>query len=1001
MVLMRYLLVCVLVLFAGSTTPSFSQFGKNKMQYDSFEWKYITTDHFDVYFHQGGEYLARYAGVVAERALADFQKELRFSITERITFIVYNSHNGFEQTNVVYSFLSEGVGGVTELFKNRVVVPFQGDWAQYEHVIEHELVHAVLNDMFYGGSIQNAIVNQIQVELPLWMNEGLAEYLSAKGLDTETDMFIRDMAMNENLPEPNEMNGYLAYRGGQTVYWYIADTYGPSKVGELINNVLATGRVNAAFEETFGMTLKEFTAEFKADLKKYYYPDITTYERLKDIAERLTDHEEDGGFYNTSPEISPDGKKAIFISDRGLFFGLYVMDLDNPKEVREVLSSGRANDFEELNFLTPGISWAPDSRRIAVSAKAGGNDALFVVDTESGDEEKYDLGFKSMNSVTWSPDGRYIAFSATVNEQPDLFLFEVESEKVTRLTNDIFSETIPKWNVESSGVFFVSDRGDELSVGRINGDNFEMWNYDVDVSDIYFLSLGARDAERLTFTPEAVETSIAVLPTGDDIWFSSDESGISNIYQLNIASGNIVGKTNALNGVKQIELSNDGSTLLFSSQDDLGYDLYRIDNPLTTLKDVTPVPTTFVKQRNSSSKSAAVQPNSNVNLGGMRMSVNPNTTTSQSASSSSSLDNADFPVYDYKIHFTQDLMTGNVGMNTFYGVQGVQGQIQMLFSDMLGDHQLYFGAYMLTSLDNSNFYLSYNYLPNRVDYSFAAFHSATYVTEGTSLFGPRKKYRYLGAEAQARYPFSKYSRAELQMSVVHTSSENVDTPGIGDETSTHLAPSLGWVYDDVLFGWTGGFEGTRLYVKFDGTPKLGNGDLDIGFGRISTDIRKYFHIGSGFVVASRLFGGTSFGANPPKFFLGGEQGWLNREFFANELPYETATELYFMKPVYPLRGFAVNQIRGENVLSGNVEFRLPLFFLLFADVGAAWTDSFDMDAVTYDQDLNEVPRDFVWSTGVGIRLFPIGLPLKIDVAWPNRFGHFGKPCWLFSLGQDF
>ncbi len=809
--------------------------------------------------------------------------------------------------------------------------------------------------------------------------------------------------MNEKLPEPEEMNGYLAYRGGQTVYWYIADTYGPSKVGELINNVLAAGTLESAFKNTFGMGLDEFTEEFKSDLKRYYYPDINTYSRLKDIAQRLTNHEEDGAFYNTSPEISPDGKKAVFISDREMFFGLFVMNLDNPEEITQVLSSGRANDFEELNFLTPGISWAPDSRRIAVSAKAGGNDALFIVDVESGDEEKYDLGFRFMNSVSWSPDGRYIAFSATVNEQPDLFLFEVATERVTRLTNDVFSETIPKWNEASSGLYFVSDRGDQLQVTTTTAENFDMWNYNVDVSDIYFLEIGAVEAERLTNSPEAVETSIAIVPGGDEIWFSSDESGISNIYSLTLSTGSIVGKTNALNGVKQIELSNDGSILLFSSQDDMGFDLYRIDQPLTTLTDVVPVPTTFVKTRNASANTTpATTPNSNVQLGGMRLSVTPNTNSNNSTSiANSEFSDADFPVYDYKIHFTQDLITGNVGMNTFYGVQGVQGQFQMLFSDMLGDHQMYFSAYMLTSLDNSNFYLAYNYLPNRIDYSFAAFHSATYVTEGTSLFGPRKKYRYVGGEASARYPFSKYSRAELNMSLVHTMSEDINSPDLPSESATHIAPSIGYVYDDVLFGWTGGFEGTRMYVRFDGTPRLGNGDLDIGFGRLSTDIRKYFHLGSGFVVASRLFGGTTFGSNPPVFFLGGEQGWLNREFFANELPYNNATELYFMKAVHPLRGWDINQLRGENVVSGNIELRLPLFFLLFADAGAAWNEEFDIDATTPDRDFKPVPRDFVWSTGVGIRLFPIGLPLKIDVAWPNAFGHFGKPRWLISLGQDF
>ena len=55
---------------------------------------------------------------------------------------------------MLFRNMEEGVGGVTELFKNRVVVPFEGNYKQFRHVIHHELVHAVINEMFYGGSIQ-------------------------------------------------------------------------------------------------------------------------------------------------------------------------------------------------------------------------------------------------------------------------------------------------------------------------------------------------------------------------------------------------------------------------------------------------------------------------------------------------------------------------------------------------------------------------------------------------------------------------------------------------------------------------------------------------------------------------------------------------------------------------------------------------------------------------------------------------------------------------------
>ncbi|MCK7523337.1 MAG: hypothetical protein MZV64_39630 [Ignavibacteriales bacterium] len=75
--------------------------------------------------------------------------------------------------------------------RTELLVQFTGSYKQYRHLIHHELVHAVMNDMFYGGSIQNIISNNITLQFPLWFSEGLAEY-EALGWDVDTDMFIRD-----------------------------------------------------------------------------------------------------------------------------------------------------------------------------------------------------------------------------------------------------------------------------------------------------------------------------------------------------------------------------------------------------------------------------------------------------------------------------------------------------------------------------------------------------------------------------------------------------------------------------------------------------------------------------------------------------------------------------------------------------------------------------------------------------------------------------------------
>jgi len=148
-------LLCVLttssVSIYAQLIGGYASFGKNKKQYEKFNWRYISSSNFDVYFHgKKPENLATYAAREAEEALTIIQQQLGYDLTKRITFIVYNSHNQFQQTNVIDEMMSEGIGGVTELFKNRIVVPFEGDYSKFRHVIHHELVHAVLNEMFFS-----------------------------------------------------------------------------------------------------------------------------------------------------------------------------------------------------------------------------------------------------------------------------------------------------------------------------------------------------------------------------------------------------------------------------------------------------------------------------------------------------------------------------------------------------------------------------------------------------------------------------------------------------------------------------------------------------------------------------------------------------------------------------------------------------------------------------------------------------------------------------------
>ena len=165
--------------------------------------------HFDIYFYGDEQELANFTAKVAEEAYEQISLHLRWKLRKRVSIMVYNSHNEFQQTNIVRPYMSEGVGGVTELFKNRVVFPFEGNYEQFRHVIHHELVHAIINDMMYGGRMQNVISSRTKIRVPIWSNEGLDEYLSSDW-DTKADMVMRDISVHERMPSVKQLNYFMA-----------------------------------------------------------------------------------------------------------------------------------------------------------------------------------------------------------------------------------------------------------------------------------------------------------------------------------------------------------------------------------------------------------------------------------------------------------------------------------------------------------------------------------------------------------------------------------------------------------------------------------------------------------------------------------------------------------------------------------------------------------------------------------------------------------------------
>ena len=122
--LIRIAGLALVMLVATAAATGAQSFGRNKVHYDDLDFRILETPHFDIYYYPAEHDASVEAGRLAERWYARLSKALDFEFTERQPIVLYASHSQFVQTNVIPSFLGEGIGGFTEHEKGRIVLPF-------------------------------------------------------------------------------------------------------------------------------------------------------------------------------------------------------------------------------------------------------------------------------------------------------------------------------------------------------------------------------------------------------------------------------------------------------------------------------------------------------------------------------------------------------------------------------------------------------------------------------------------------------------------------------------------------------------------------------------------------------------------------------------------------------------------------------------------------------------------------------------------------------------
>ncbi len=1000
----RFSLITLALLALLHTTAEAQYFGRNKPRYEDFNFSVLQTPNFEIYHYLNNPELVQELANQTEHWYLLHQAVLADTFTKKNPLIFYNDHADFQQTNAVSGEIGVGTGGVTEGLKNRVVLPIAMSNAQTKHVLGHELVHAFQYHMIIEGdstSLRNL------ANLPLWMVEGLAEYMSIGRLDANTSLWMRDAVLNDRVPTLKQLNDprFFPYRWGQAFWAFIAGLKGDDVIQPLF-----VGTAKYGFEDAcklvLGMNEKELSKLWVSAIKDHYGQFLED-KKERFIGSPLITDEKHGGRLNIAPVLSPNGKYVLFLSEKDVFgIDLFLADAVSGEVLRKLHSATRNGHLDDLNFIESAGTWSPDSKRIAFVGVSKGANVVVIKDLKGKQQESFGIpAVPAFSNPVWSPDGKSIVVAGLVNGQVDLWEVDLKNKKTVQLTNDRFSEMHPAWNLDGSKLAFATDQPSfEKKADR--------WTFNIAVMD-----MASKSVNILDFFNGADNLN-PVFDHEGNILFLSDRDGYRNLYKYETASGLLFQMTDFLTGISGItpyapaltaSMKETRDRVVFTHYFKGGYNIYRAKTADFLSR---PVPS------DSINFDAATLLKLN------RMAPNFVDANLPKLNTLPGLSNDSLKNVDFRRKFRLDYIGGGGGVGIGVGqgfggtTSGAAGSVDLLFGDILGDHQVYSTVFLNGEIYDVGGAFSYLNQKKRLGWGFGLSH-LPYTSGNFGFVGldtlpvnnsPEKEYQHYifdkirtfeeKVSVFAQYPFSKTLRVEGGLSyawysnrvdrfdqyydefgrLIFEEKDKIDP----DQAGYNLfhgnlgQASVGLVGDNSYFGIASPVKGSRFRLSAD--RYFG----DFNFYNLTADARKYVFL-KPVTLAGRIMHTGRYGENANDFF----NQFLGYPWYVRGYDYSSASQILAQN------GRSVNDLFGSKLLVSNFEVRLPftgpeqlavikskVFFTelsFFIDGGLAW-DTFEEKP---EGDLRKFGFDPLFSAGASLRINLFGaLILEPYYAFP-------------------
>ncbi len=454
-----FLFITVSFPFISGAQVNTVEYGKNRVQYKKFDWKFYQSPNFNTYFNTGGLEIAKNVAQVAEDELSSIESDVEYSLERRANLVIYNNYDDYKASNIGLGIDWQNAGGLTKLVNNKVVLYYNGNKNDLRRQIREGIAQILADNILFGDDIGEFASNQALLDLPKWLTDGYVEYV-AEPWSTAKDDDLKSAILSGDYNTFYQFAFDKPMLAGHAFWYYIAQKYKPENVTYFLYLARLYKNLNTASQRLCKKKFKDVLADFMLYEQDLYAKDIKQRRNAPKGKLSVVEETTKEDFFRFAANPNPKNNSyAVVEFKKGVYSVKFV---DNLYEPKILLKYGVRTYSGDINPNYPVLAWDGKGSRLLVIYSKEGKLNMFVYDVIANIKrfQQPVEGVDQITSAGFMLDANTLLMSAVKNGHSDIFIYKVDSGKFKQVTNDVYDELDPAFVSfpNRTGVIFSSNR---------------------------------------------------------------------------------------------------------------------------------------------------------------------------------------------------------------------------------------------------------------------------------------------------------------------------------------------------------------------------------------------------------------------------------------------------------------------------------------------------------------------------------------------------------------